>query len=325
MSPIPYLYQDGDPALPPPFSFPDMETWGFPLQASLPHLQGMVDRYLNLEPPEVMGFRYTAMAPLVYLTINLYPRMYSEPPPYRNMGYIPQNEMMFSIPVVRWDGEGDQAQPVELALFNPFLVVDAPWSVVTGRTVLGFPKVQGWFDLPGDLRDPYPFAVDTLVFPKYSPETPQSRQRLLTGGSAGGEVPSPGPIGPLGPVELLFSERGPAPVEDERVQALVDQATLDMQVQAVQLKQFRDPAQPETACYQAVVDSRMVISMTGSGLLPPGFVELRAYDSLDIPAALGLGHGSLPVLFPYWIQSDTVLDQTQNLFSRCPENQEGAP
>jgi|GEM_PF-4083410 len=317
MSPIPYLYLDGDPALPSPFTFPDMETWGFPLLASLPNLQGMVDRFLNLAPPEEMGFRYTAMAPLVYLTINMYPRMYSEPPAYRRMGYTQQNEMMLSIPVVRWEGSGADEKPVELGLFNPYLVVDAPWSVVTGRTVLGFPKVQGWFDIQGDLQNPYPFSVDTMVFPKYLPEAPQARRRLLTAGSTPGSPPRPGRIGPLGDIYQLFGEGGPAPIDDERVQELVERATIDMRIQAVQLKQFRDAATPVNACYQAVVDSRMIISMTGSGLLPPGFIEIRVYDSLNIPGSLGLGHGSTPCLFPYWIQGDTVLDETQNLYSRA--------
>lgn len=319
MAQPPYIYQDGDPALPPPFLFPGLETRGFPLMAGLEQVGSMVDRFLNIASAEEMGFWFTPLAPLIYLTLNSYPKMISEPQPYQDLGFIQQQELMISIPVVRWEESEDRPKPVELALFNPYLIVDAPWSVVTGRTVLGFPKVQGWFEVQEDVRNPYPFFVETLVFRKYAPDTRQSRELLVAVDSTPGQAPTPGRVGPLGDVDNLFGPNGRFPIEDPAVLELIETSTVEMRIQAVQLQQFRDAAQPETAGYQAITDSRMIVSMgTGdSGPLPPGVIEFRAYDSLDIAGALGMGTGPLTSLFPYWIVGDTVLDQTRNLYRRC--------
>ena len=316
MAEPPYIYQPGDPSLPWPFSFPGLQTRGFPLMARLDLLTGVVNRLLNIAPEDEMGFRFTPLAPLVYLTLNTYPKMISDPLPYRNMGFITQQELMVSIPVLRWEGD----LPVELALFNPYLVVSAPWSVITGRTVLGFPKVQGWFEVPDDLRNPYPFSVETMVFPKFSPDTRQSRKLLVTVSAVTGPLAAAGRIGPLGDIDnLFFYTQSPFPITNKQVTELIETTTVEMRIQAIQLQQFRDAAQPENAGYQAITDSRMVVSLAAgaSGPLPPAVVEFRAYDSLDIAGALGMGIGPLVCFFPYWLEGDTVLDDTRNLYRRC--------
>jgi len=326
----PYLYQNGDPALPPPFSFPGLQTRGFPLRANLADLEALVNRFLNIAPPEEMGFAFAPMAPLVYVTLNTYPKMISEPPPFDDMGFTSQQELVIGIPVVRLDYSGGLLLPREIGLFSAWLVVDNPWSVITGREVLGFPKVLGWFQLPNDFPNPYPSTVETLVLPEFSPQTPLTRELLLEIRPAlEGELPEelsehqrtytddPGRIGPLGPVDRLYGPGAPFDITEEEVWNLIERATDEWRIHAFQLKQFRDAGEPENACYQAVTRSVLRVSSPRFGpVLPWGVAEFQTWDSLDIPKALGIPASSY-FWFPYWIEGDTVLDQTVNLFHRC--------
>lgn len=324
----PYLYQNGDPALPPPFSFPGLQTQGFPLKANLADLEALVNRFLNIAPLEEMGFAFAPMAPLVYLTLNTYPKMISEPPPFDDMGFTSQRELQVGIPVVLFEPSGGLLVPQEIGLFSAWLVVDNPWSVITGREVLGFPKVLGWFQLPDDFPNPYPSSVETLVFPQFSPETPLTRELLLEVRSVlEGELPDemqewqqryaddPGRVGPLGPVDYLYGPEAPFAVEEE-IWKLIEGATAEWRIRDYQLKQFRDAAEPERACYQAITRSLLRISSPQYGLVLWGLIEFKTWDSLNIPTALGMAPASYS-WFPYWIEGDTVLEQTTNLFHRC--------
>lgn len=325
-----YIVQNGDPALPPPFSFPGLQTRGFPLLASQGDLSALVDRFLNIAPPEEMGFAFAPMAPVVYVTLNTYPRMISEPPPYDEMGFTSQQELQVGIPVVLSEYSGGLLLPREIGLFSGWLVVDNPWSMTTGREVLGFPKVLGWLQFPDDFPNPYPSSVETLVFPQFSPQTPLTRELLLTVRSVlAGELPEemqgwereyredPGRIGPLGPVDHLYGPEGPFDVDEEQIWKLIETTTLEWQIPAYQLKQFRDAGEPENASYQAVTRSVLRVSSPRFGpVLPWGIAEFQTWDSLDIPKATGMDPESYS-WFPYWIEGDTVLDQTANLFHRC--------
>lgn len=162
---------------PPPFTFYDVSSRVFPLRASPRRLQTFCDRYLNLAP-EISYCR--PLAPVVLLCILDYGRMGGG-----SVGWIAQNEVLFTL-LLEWRHRGPDGETItELATVTPFLFVDDPLSQVTGREVYGWPKIKSWYEPEIDtwgvdvVTRPRPIRLSTLVFPRaYEGQRPQRRTLL---------------------------------------------------------------------------------------------------------------------------------------------------
>jgi len=58
-----------------------------------------------------------------------------------------------------------------IAFYQPYLFVDAPQALLTGREVQGFPKEYSTVDMTRKDGYPGPMSVRTHVFPEFSPTT----------------------------------------------------------------------------------------------------------------------------------------------------------
>jgi hypothetical protein len=62
--------------------------------------------------------------------------------------------------------------------------------------------------------------------------------------------------------------------------------------QSVQVKQFRDPGDPEKACYQTIIGSRITLeTIESAGFLPDVWVTITDYPTLQLAASLGIRSG----------------------------------
>lgn len=135
----------------PPFAFNDVTMSVFPLRASLPRLESFCRNYLN-QADDLVQFR--PFMPFVYLVLLDYGRMSLEA---ANMGWVSQREVAFGIPL-RWLNKHDgQLEFHDWAFTSPFIFVDNPMSMSTGREVYGWPKLLARLDpsVSEWIRDPH--------------------------------------------------------------------------------------------------------------------------------------------------------------------------
>ena len=118
-------------------------------------LQHFIDQYLNMDiPPEIVHFRPTI--PFVYLIMLNYGRLAPATIEAQNIGWISQNEVVFAVPLERWERHDGRMIFKNWASVSPFIFVDDVISQTTGREVYGWPKVHAEIDAETPLwtKDP---------------------------------------------------------------------------------------------------------------------------------------------------------------------------
>ena len=303
-----FIERDGEPQLPPPYLFSGVSIHGFVLEGTLQAVQNLCDTFLNIGCVEARGFRYSAASNYVLMEVLSYPRMECTQPPFSNQGFSSQNEIYFRVMLTK-----SQAFPSarlllaqEFQWFVPFIFVDNPWSLVSGREVVAYPKNLASFDLPPG-TDPYPIAVSTHVHDPYDANTPLCVKEFVRVQS--GKPPLfPKKAGPWPWSLPMFA----VPDMERRLGTLlpfdVTKATI------VGLKQFRDAGNPKTACYQALVESALTTDKETQDELPPGEVILQNFASLPIMASFGFASAKLTPVVSYRVQCNFTLDSCQNIF-----------
>lgn len=298
-----------------PFETPEATVRVLPLLASERELGDLVDRALN-EPLGDMdagegsagsGFSFSPWGNHVYLVICSADATYSVD---NNIGSWPSRAVQFLVPVRRFrDGEPDG-----FALYCPFSFSSSSLAAVSASEINGMAAFNAkihspsstWLDEDGPavgrgrdlavvraLVPPILEAgerarmctllkvsergTDTLVLqdeklnPHWAPRIKRDLERRRPSRSASGD-PS-----------------GPAPLDVARAHAvdvLGDQAPIPF----VALKQFRDVASPDRACYQALieVEQRLLRVERVEEIGAPLEVVLFDYESMPIAKVLGL-------------------------------------
>jgi Acetoacetate decarboxylase (ADC) len=329
-----------DPQQPPDFKFEQVYMRSFPLAAPFAAVQQICDDQINtIAAAYGVDLKISAVAlllssdALINVTVASYGRMSSLQFP--NNGYSKQNELLFEIPVVITRGGVDT-----IGFFVPYVFVDNDWSLVTGREVMGYPKMLGNF-----VPSASPTKVEVLAIDAYPNEATlkplieiHSALQNLGGSTAaaiGGSTAAAiggstaDAIGsrhrapdearrfwPFGPLDQVYRTDGPYQLE-QRVLDLM-QLSAGLKTTNVALKQFRDAVDTDNACYQALIQFDTVIDQTyGAGVLAPTTLDIFSYDSLKIPSRFGLAGQTQHSTLPYWIRADFVLENVQTLVEIC--------
>lgn len=141
----------------------------FPLRANPSTLQDFIDRSLNYEFTRGINY-FRSASSYVYLQVLSYEKL---SPRREQMGYISQNEVLFSIPLYwfkrnphgqsKYNGERYELLKYEDVSATPYVFVDNQLSVLGGRELYGWPKqLMRLENETGDwLRSPT--ADDTLL------------------------------------------------------------------------------------------------------------------------------------------------------------------
>src|SRR5512140_109880 len=171
------------------------------------------------------------------------------------VGSIPETEIGFWLLTAAMQKTATGMVPHHLAWFIPYLFVDESNSIATGREVYGFNKQAAAFSKAQDIQSPQ-FSADVLGFQYFGPESIAQKERLL-------EVHSPAPQASQSQWNdwetakadlagaLLPQVRGDL---GDGIVAFVAEAALQ-NIPLVFLKQFRHAAEPQKACYQAIVEA----------------------------------------------------------------------
>lgn len=333
----------------------------YPLKANIARLQAFCDAYLNFtgeddRPP--VYFR--AALPYVLLGILNYPRMTLTA---HNMGWLSQHEIVFEVPLEWYAVENGRLVFKDWAVFAPFIYVDNPLSIEGGREVYGWPKAAVQL-LPVASAGAPASRFFAVGIPEGAARSGGRLRTLLELEREPGVGDSLSAISPAlarsasalwGPLEALsgapvFGYEQPRDVRNLLAMArrglsyagsllpglllrrpeVAARGPIDLDspffsLNCITLKQFRDAQEPELACYQALVRSKMVGARFNDGgplfgLLPAdltGGISVRLHRLADQPIVESLGlevieetaHGDAPVAtlrpaFPYWLNVD---------------------
>jgi hypothetical protein len=306
-----FISIDGESQLPPPYRFPDVSINSFKLEGTIEAIQQLCDKLLNIGAREERGFEYYAASKYVDLEILHYPRMECTSPPFADQGFSTQNEIYFRVMVAKMRISGNLIVFDSIGLFVPFIFVDNPWSVISGREVIAFSKNLAKFE-PDDPAGagPYPMKVFANVFNPYDPNTCLRLEEIVSIQGAARAAGSKPPTGPWPWGDIDFSGVNDMVQDFVRYSSDISQPRFSM----IGLKQFRDAQNPSNACYQALVESEGSASNIVFDDLPPADVSIARYDSLQIAKSLGFPQGTLTPIREYNLRCDLTFGNCRNIY-----------
>jgi hypothetical protein len=275
--------------------------------------QRLIDPCLNAPTGGALDYRVITSHVLVTFAAVGHGR--SLRPPEKTIGWLPELTLTLWVPLVAVERKLGVLVAERVLVFTPYIVVDNPWSMSSGREIYGFPKDLGPIEIPPEGKPPTAFSASTLVLPVFR-ESEEAREapigilrsteperaaasstwssveaaaRDLAGFLVGaGSIILPGPGLALDLVEILVRREVPG----------------------VYLKQFRSAANGHRACYQAIIEAPCrVEKLYGGGPLTGAYTFTTVdFASHPIVSDFGLPATTMPAEFPFWIEFDFVAD-----------------
>jgi len=300
----------------PPYVCTGVRTFGFPLLADALPLQALCDQFLNIAPAgEGISFEPIPADPILYgpdacfvlLEALDYQSLKATTPPWDHLGEAPQQELLFAVPVLRYQ----DGFPIEAGIFIPYIFVENQGSALTGREVLGLPKLLANFTLKRDF-----------------PQSGSISMRLVGRTDMGGSIKSnqfvkiSSPLNALvppsfgvrfgrffGPLDVLFA--GTAAF------ALIANAQTTGSTFGYSTRILIDPETPATDAYRSIMRCTYASTNNATGFLPPVSVTLAKLVDLDVQSSLGIrataGGKALPIS-PYFLDADFSLEGVTTLW-----------
>jgi hypothetical protein len=234
---------------------------------------------------------------------------------YRRLGRLAEKQVVVWLPChVRWEEGAAGAEPPPFAMFVPYIWVDNPMSLTTGREGLGWPKALAAFDPPGRLS--LPLALSVYGLASYGPEAvsaaglPLLRISPAVGGGLGGVAEEAVSLTELGGRLVLAAVDAFGTDAGDAMAALVDalgQHGLP-QLFAKSLIAADDDAGND---FDEVVTARATVTGVRSvDLLAPCELVVHDVASHPVRADLGLESQALPlgvrIEFDFRQESGTV-------------------
>ncbi|WP_309623725.1 NAD(P)-binding protein [Novosphingobium sp.] len=209
------------------------------------------------------------------------------------MGWSRERELTFWIPVVRVADQDGMKVASKFYMAMPYLVLDNPVAIASGREIFGYMKQAGRIACPGDPGNPSNLAVDLFATKTFGPDSEEQYQRLLDLTPTGGSHPLDEAVrGFEGGAKALWSRlTGDAQTWYPSLKLGEDLLgdVLGRRIPQLFLKQFRDVADGTRACYQAITEAPGHVARFDSiPQLAEYDMVLHALDSSPIAAQLGI-------------------------------------
>lgn len=147
---IEYVVRGGEQELPPPYQMKQVEFYAFCIQGNQNAIQSIVDRDLN--GPANGRMRYSAFMDTLFLVFAKQQYLV----PGNDCGWVEETDVGFWIPLF-------VKEPFRIRFYQPYLFVDIPTAMATGREIYGFHKIQGKFQIPSLQVPPEYFSVDAIT------------------------------------------------------------------------------------------------------------------------------------------------------------------
>jgi hypothetical protein len=297
---------------PPPYDSPRVRVFGFPLLADAGPLVNLCNKFLNIAPTSAgISFEPILVSPntcVVTIEALDYPSLMPTTAPWNDLGAIQQQEILFSVPVVRKQG----ATIVEAGIFIPYIFVTDQTSALAGREVLGLPKLLASFDLDSNFPKSGPIVVRFQG--RKTIGGPLLRTALITVKAPAFAVPQSTVARRIGrffgPLDTLFKSN-PA-------FSLIESAVTTQSMVGFSTRVLIDPGNPSTDAYRSI--ARCIYTGTNqvANVLPsPMTITLSPFVHFDIKSTLGIrvnGSGNATSASPYTLDADFSLGSMTTLW-----------
>ncbi len=297
-----YIDRGGELVFAPPFLADKVDYYGFIVDADITQLQAVCDRYLNAP---LGASRFSPAGPFVLLACCNLPSLRSSTPPYSNWGWFAEREIAFWMLVV-------DKQKKRIYWLLPYIWVDNPYAMAMGRELYGFPKGIGTIRLPDSPDDPDCFAIDTLVLPKFSPDTEGVVARLVevkqtTDKSKHTISGSVNDLEDLAREIVCILDDGLSLLGNAKLMLDSLDDLLHLRIPMVFLKEFRDVVSPANTAFQSIVETMpFARNVYGVRIYDNIFdINIMPCDSHPIGSELGLSTANpLRSSVSFWINFD---------------------
>ena len=296
----------------------------FGIQADPDKLQALCDLTLNPrdanDDPLHPDLEYRVMTSVVMLMFMKMGNLCSLDPQDSTKGLLRENELNVAIPLLVFERIAGIMVPVRMVWYMPYLWIDSGVCMTMGRETYGFPKTMAHLVVPEALGDPALFTVDAEVWDPAHVSPPCQELRVVTV-----QRPNGGVVTAMTSLEI--EEFALDAISAFQLPALAAPfATVAgwlAEARFVFLKQFRDHANGDDACYQAIVEAPVTYPAFHSlhWLEGPYQAELYEYASTPLVSDLGLagmnGPGTMAVqntLFAGMMNFDFVLGNGQTVW-----------
>jgi len=316
-----YIERGGEYAFPSPYLHRDARLHSFLLPANLEKLQLLCDKCLN--NPTNGKTNYQPVLPYVFLVFAKVEQVSSTQEQYAQRGWLKEVDVAFWILTASFKKVASVPILDGLAWFMPYIFVDKPFAMVTGREAFGFHKGMAEFTIPNLYEKADLFTIDTTVFESFSPTTEATNQRLLEVNRVdfSHDVPH---LKRWHTVTEAASQIGVllAKQQSSWIEKMLKPATnlfsyLDFTTTPlVFLKQFRDVGNPNQACYQAIIEANITFPKFRAGGILQGKYELllNHFDSHPIANELGLKVGKQDILEAFWFDFDFIVENGREVW-----------
>lgn len=286
--------------LAPPGVFTGAKASLFAIDADAGAMQTLADSLLNPAGGGVV--HYGVLAPVAMLSFMDIARCTSGTDV---VGWLPGREAAIWVPLL----ETHPGNPLKdrLVMWAPYIFINYAIGMVIGREDWGWPKVLADIAVGDDNPAAPAYTVSSTYFPTFSAATEGVTGPLYS--ISGGDLPSPAQSVWGSGIEACEAITGA--LLGGIAEVLVNALHLSPQLPSVALKQFREPAAPQTACYQAITDSPIRVTAFHGGGFLQGTWELEittcashAITEDILGRAPDPGSTKVPIKFAAWAELD---------------------
>ena len=321
-----YVNHGADLSYPTPLMCEGTTLYGFILEGQLPNLLNLCQRAFY-EPSGGQVYYYP-LSRFFMLTVGYIQKIYSMS---FNCGWTPEAQAIVWIPTAVVKPSGSKLIAERLAWFPAYTIVSNPYSLVSGREVIGFFKGFGWIDVPegGDVINPARLSADVFGIKDFAPQSSAQRYPLfeltrLSGadGQAGNQWPT---------LEAAFNDlkaqlvnAGPDPVVPslELGLNLIDDL-LHKEVPLAFLKQFRNAAGDGGVSYQAILELPATVQHFRGIQLIDAYQFTLLNNLASYPLATDLGVASQKALLSFKLEMDFTIGDGAEIWNAAPVQRPG--
>jgi hypothetical protein len=273
----------GQACMPFPGLMKDTHAYLFAFKGTVPALQALVDKFLNL--PNNDEVQYSVLGDNVFVTFMHVAQLSSM---VEVIGYSDDHEVGFWVPLLAKPRHGLE----RVVFWMPYVIIDVYEGMVTGREGWGWRKCYGDVTVPESPDNADSFAAATHVFKTFSATTEGKVETIVT---LKRDTPAKAETTwqKLGEaahaVKQLWSGGGPVKPHLWELAINLAEHLSHENAPIANLKQFRDVNDSSKACYQAITESTIGVKAFHGGGLLTGIYTLDITDTASHPIAQDLG------------------------------------
>lgn len=301
-----YIEFSNDYIAPVPGKADDTWLYCFPIKGQYDKMQALINQRLNFSSLNE-NVRFFPISEYMMLVVSDIRKGYSINPSDTKYGYLTEKALQIFIPIVECTKNQQNEWVAQRILVHiPYIFVDQPFNIGTGREEFGFPKSFANVTMPSNPEQSDNFKVDAYGFKNFSQEHPEygAFHTLL-------EIKTTNSAIPKGKwtshKEAWQHIKQFVPKSQEHFKWGVPfilhelNDVLDKALPMIFLKQFRDIQIPTNACYQAITEGNGSVNDFLGGWLLSSEYELVIQDLASFPLAADLGlESKIKVRHAFW-------------------------